>query len=173
MKDNYIMIKGHKIPLSDETVEELVAGLQLAETQEINIFSRANRLDANYYANDEGLMQHDCDYFEPEDTARFNVVNYCTDYDYLVNRTDREILHRKMEKFSIENGMFDIDWTNPTTCKYHIYISFRTSSLDIYNSFVCQSPGTTYFKTKEVAQQAIEKFESEIRRIYNIPHKEH
>lgn len=163
--ENYIMINGKKIELSEETVKNI-------EKQFIpkkkSIFKKCEHNGKYYFVNTNGDVQMQTDKGGVCEKKRHENVNYNLDKDYLQNRTDREHLNRKLEKFSLENGGDEIDWNNQEQQKWNMYYDYAHGLIRYQYTTIYREPHNAYFISKEVCQQAIDKFGDEIKRLYGL-----
>lgn len=68
---------------------------------------------------------------------------------------------RKLQRFSDEHGGNEIDWDDYGS-KYFIFYNYDYDELDTCDVSYCQSFGQVYFKTQEVAEQAIDLFKEDL-----------
>ena len=140
---NYIVIEGKQIELSEETVARLKDELNVNE--KLSYKDVANELfkDGGYYTDSIGIDN--------------SISIKTTD---LNNSTTREQLEAILELNKLANVAKYLnkdwlpDWRDTNEFKYHHYNEFNTSVKISYNQSRNQSK--VYFKTKELAEQAIE-----------------
>ena len=163
----YMMIDGKKIEFSEETARNIQEQFM---PKKKSIFDRVDNEHDYYYVDYQGNVDYMMEDYDSIDEKNYNVVNYCTDKEYLQNRTDREILNRKLEKFSLENGGDEIDWEDRNQYKYNfiIVLDNGTSKICLQSRRCLRNIGVTYFISKQVCQQAIDKFGDEIKRVYGL-----
>ena len=157
MGDNYIMIEGTKVQLSDETVKEFKEKFGIKKS----IFDRVSN-DTYYCVSREGKITEfrDCSY--EEDVELFEYGNYCTDKSFLKKRAKQRHLMNRMERFSWNNGGDKIDWGNENQYKFIIRYDRVRKEFEISKFRYTSSLEIVYFASKEVARKAIEKFGDEI-----------
>ena len=73
----------------------------------------------------------------------------------------RQRLLRKLQRFSDEHRGNEIDWSEDN-CKYYIYYDNTDEELDVRNAWLIRDFGQVYFKTYEIAEQAIELFKEDL-----------
>lgn len=74
----------------------------------------------------------------------------------------KQRLFRKLQRFSDENGGNEIDWSDDESCKYYIYYNNTDEELGVRNACIVRDFGQVYFKTQEIAEQAIELFKEDL-----------
>lgn len=152
--ENYIMLEGNKIPLTDEQVKMLRYSKK-PEKIENSPFEKVDSNSTYFYIDDCGIVDEDFNCY-PDDKYRHKVANYCTDKSLMMQRALHETLNRLLWRFSMENG----EGENSFDCNnahYGIYWSYDHKSFDICCSRTIKSSDSVYFPTKELANQAIDK----------------
>jgi hypothetical protein len=84
---------------------------------------------------------------------------------YAQLQADKRNLEAKMQEFSDENGAELIDWRVIRQSKHCVEYDFYENDLRIDTIGGYFKPNVVYFHTKEIAQQAIDKFGGEIKRL--------
>lgn len=74
----------------------------------------------------------------------------------------KQMLFRKLQRFSDENGGNEIDWENTNQKKYCILYCHSFKELQSDFTWVRQNQGQIYFISKEIAEKAIELFHDEL-----------
>ena len=69
---------------------------------------------------------------------------------------------RKLQRFSDENGGNEIDWSNSKSCKCCICYDHEEEELVVGDVRFIRDFGQVYFKTEELAEQAIELFKEDL-----------
>ena len=152
--ENYIMLEGNKIPLTDEQVKMLIDSKK-PEKIENSPFEKVDSNSTYFYIDDCGIVDEDFNCY-PDDKYRYKVANYCANKSLMIQRALHETLNRLLWRFSMENG----EGENPFDCNnahYGIYWSYDHKSFDICCSRTIKSSDSVYFPTKELANQAIDK----------------
>ena len=153
--ENYIMLEGNKIPLTDEQVK-MLRDSKKPEKIEKSPFERVDSNSTYFYIDDCGIVEEENVNCYLEDQYRHKVANYCTEKSLMIQRALHETLNRLLWRFSMENG----EGENPFDCNnahYEIYWSYDRKSFDICCSRTVKSSNSVYFPTKELANQAIDK----------------
>ena len=149
--DNYIMIDGKKIPLTDEQVK------MLRDTQEDkkSPFERLKCAERYYFIDAKGDVGSTDDFYADADNDLYSVANYCTDKKLMEQRALYETLSRLLWRFSVENSQS----ANASDLRYEL--CFEQSEVDLFadTSFAGMSRtiGGCSFSTKALACRAIEE----------------
>lgn len=84
----------------------------------------------------------------------------------------KQLLERKLMIFSYLNGADEIDWKNTNEIKYYIecYCNHYNDKLEIatHYTFDFMEDNLVYFKTKEIAEKALELYRGEIEEVMRI-----
>lgn len=150
--DNYIMIDGKKIPLTDEQVK-MLKGTQEAKKSP---FERLKCVERYYFIDAKGNVGRTDEFCADADNDLYGVANYCADKKLMEQRALHETLNRLLWRFSIENREGENKWD----CKndhYEIYWSCSSESFEVCRSSHAKSLHSAYFPTKELAQRAIDE----------------
>ncbi len=153
MSENYIMLNGKRVDLTDEQIEKL--GLKVEKK---DYFSNDNSNDNYdyYFIDDCGVVCRTTEHNGVNDIARHEVANYCTDDSLMQQRAFHETLSRLLWRFSMQNDGDKINWLVDETAKYYIY--FQSTNNKFYVDYsCCLKQLDVYFKSNEVAQRAIDE----------------
>lgn len=96
----------------------------------------------------------DCDYYDN--------VNYYSSEEVAKNNARADRLMRQLRRFSVENRVTDINWTDNKECGYRIVYNFQRSIIEIACTFTRKNFGTIYFDSEKLARRAIKEFEDEL-----------
>jgi hypothetical protein len=97
--DNYLMLNGKKIELTEEQIKKL----GLKENQ--SIFDKVERGEEYYFIHGNGnILNRTMGHLPYEDERKYFVANYCADKDVLTKRAKEEVLNRLLWRFSMRNG---------------------------------------------------------------------
>lgn len=150
MNENYIMLNGKRVDLTDEQLEKL--GLKVNK----DCFNRSSVKEEYFFIDTFGKVSYDYnDSPVGTDRVRHKVANYCTNKSIMKQRALHETLDRLLWRFSVQNGGDKIDWSNHNTDKCCLYFSHKEKTIVIENNNYLQNIGCTYFNTREVAERAI------------------
>lgn len=152
MSENYIMLNGKRVDLTEEQLEKL--GIKV----KTNCFERVKEGEI-YYRIYEGVG---IEFVENHngilDNERYNAANYCTDEKLMQQRALHETLSRLLWRFSMQNDGDKIDWypvSDHCIDKYRIFYDNKIQQFDIAINDVSKTQGTVYFHTIEIAKRAI------------------
>lgn len=96
------------------------------------------------------------------DVERYKQANYFSTKEKAEEINFKQMLFRKLQRFSDENGGNEINWSNRFQSKYGILFSYRNGKLFVDNYFGAREFGQVYFISAEVAKRAIELFRDEL-----------
>lgn len=157
--DNYIVINGKKIELTEEQLKTL--GIEV-EKKRNNPFNNKIDIyeDMPYYMIDhtdieEGVIT---EYSEGSDFDKTAVIraNSFNDKAFANQIYLHELLNRKLLKYAWDNEAEDVEWeeegANP---HYYIYFDSTKGHFVVGANHYCHSQNI-YFSKQEVAKQAIE-----------------
>jgi len=157
MNENYIMLNGKRVDLTEEQLEKL--GIKVEVEVEKDCFKRVNATKCYYFTNAIGDLSSMPDYGTLLDDQLYKVANYCTDKSLMQQRTLHETLDRLLWRFSMQNDGDKIDWSNQSIKKYFIAYDYRTKKFEpdyIYSSYGSSIKYyVEYFYSAEVTQRAI------------------
>ncbi len=151
--NNYIVINGTKIPLTDEQINTINATIK---PKIENPFARVDKEQEYFCITADGVVYEEIEKCAPFDDGCFKTGNYCTDSNLLKQRALHETLNRLLWRFSMEHGEGKNLW-NEYNKHYLIYMSKRTKNpyFLTLDSSTIKIEGAVYFSTEEVAKQAI------------------
>ena len=111
-----------------------------------------------FYVNSECFIFCTWDNDAPGDKRAYDKANYFSTIEKAKEINFKQTLLRKMQRFSDKNGGSEIDWVDGATAKYHIYFDYESESVVTCESWELRDLGQVYFKTEEIAEQAIKLF---------------
>ena len=145
--ENYLMLNGKRIDLTEEQVKTLTA------EEKKNSFERKE--NGIYYSIGlNGLIGTGCEEFDNIDNQIFDIANYCTDKALMKQRALHETLNRLLWRYSEERGGDNEPWDN---IKTHFYIMISSNYIGVAGADYYKTQGAVYFNDKETAQSAIEE----------------
>ncbi len=156
MNENYLIIEGIKVPLTDEQVA-MIKGTGALKSNEKSPFSRVEKNEFYWFIDIDGTITQTYDFKKEADDNQFSCANYCSDKELIEERAIREELSRLLWRFSMENGGENIDWEDISQLKYRIYIDFTDKLIKwkvIQNTY-CKSLNEVYFVDEDTARRAI------------------
>lgn len=149
MNDNYAVINGKKIELTEKQIRAL--GIVTKK----NPFGRVAKLEMYCYIDAFDEVHCITDEADQHDDMSFECSNYFNDKAFAEQVALHQLLYRKLLKFAHENDCEDREWGT----KYeHWRIYYDTPSdtfdIDVNDAFKYQG---VYFSTREGAERAIEE----------------
>lgn len=160
MKENYIVINGKKIELTEEQIKALNLDIELRRR---NPFKRVN--DEYYCIEKTGNICWYSDTKDQIDIILYNNVNYFNDEAFAKQVSLRQLLYRKLLKFAYDNECEDMAEWNGSTKHWYIYRNFNKNNYDVFVSFMSKYECACGFSSEEGAKRAIkeviEPFEKE------------
>lgn len=148
MSDNYAVINGKRVELTDEQVKAL--GIKRK-----NPFERVAKDDAYYTVLSSGSVGRMEDYLDCQDDSQYDAANYFNDEDFAKQVALHQLLYRKLLKFVYDNGYEDVEW-NGQRDHWYIHYNFADNKFDtdLNDAFKHQE---VYFSSEDAAKHAIEE----------------
>lgn len=150
MSDNYAVINGEKVELTDEQVKAL--GIERRKP----LFDKVNVDDEYYFVGMFGDVAKYTQYNDTEDDALFNNCNYFNDELFANQVALHQLLYRKLLKFAYNNGYADNQIWDDVNQHWAVEYLYRSKIFIPYQHYARKSQGV-YFSSKEGAERAIEK----------------
>ena len=152
MSENYIMLNGKRVDLTEEQIEKL--GLKV----KTNCFERVKEGEI-YYRIYEGVG---IEFVENHngilDNERYNAANYCTDKELMQQRALHETLSRLLWRFSMQNDGDKINWNSADRKYFFITYDYRHEEFRIDYLFGDSLKSfTQYFYSVDIAKRAIKE----------------
>lgn len=150
MSENYIVINGKRIELTEDQLKAL--GIVTKK----NPFERVSQSDPYYYIDAFDEIHGFCDNSAREDDESFNCVNYFNDKQFAVQVALHQLLYRKLLKFAYDNECEDTaewDGVNEHWC---IYYGCHSDQFDT-TFHTCTHHSVVYFSSDDAASRAIEE----------------
>lgn len=139
--------------------------MDFEEIKEIkNPYKRVDHRERYYFVNEGGRVKYFKDLNDNYDDDKFNTLNYFNNKNYAEYVTFKETLMRKLDRFAWENNEQTICW-NDCRHKYFILFSVDDNELIVDWNRVYKS-NNVYFTSKEIAEQALEKFKDDLMKLY-------
>ena len=134
-------------------------------------YERVEWGDTYYSSNNGDLSECDGNIYTADDindyvdNSRYDNADYYNDKILAKNITRADTLMRRLRRFAVENGgSFSRDeWANDTINKYEVHFDYEYNALNIVSS--CSTIKyifDIYFRSKEIAQKAIDTFKDEL-----------
>lgn len=146
MSDNYIVINGKRVELTDEQVKAL--GIKRK-----NPFERVAKSEKYCYIDALDEVHWFSDGMEQCDDESFECSNYFNDEDFAKQVALHQLLYRKLLKFAYDNECEDTAEWNGTNKHWFIRWSCDTGNFIIFNEY-CYKGQEVYFSSDEAAKRA-------------------
>ena len=149
MSDNYAVINGKRIELTDEQVKTL--GIKKK-----NPFERAIAGNEYYYIIAENQIDTYIDAHDNVDDRLYTISNYFNDKQFAEQVALHQLLYRKLLKFAYDNECEDNQAWNKTSCHYYVAYSIDECRFyaDVTGSF---KHNDVWFCSRDSANRAIEE----------------
>lgn len=151
--ENYIMLNGKKIELTDEQIK-LIQANKSAKSP----FARANKGDVYYLFDIDFDVFNDIEQDDCDNAAMFNVANYCTDENIMKQHALHMLLNNLLWRYSMAHGGDSLDWDDDNG-KFYIYHYFAhdNSEFGVDTNHRCPDLGKIYFNDVYTAWDAIKE----------------
>lgn len=149
MSNNYAVINGKRVELTDEQVK--VLGIERK-----NPFERVAKDDAYYTVLSSGSVGRMEEYFDCQDDSQYDAANYFNDETFANQVALHQLLYRKLLKFAYDNGFEDTQEWNDSFSHYYLYYSHRERRVKVDANADSQKIGV-YFSSKKAAERAIKE----------------
>ncbi len=148
MSDNYAVINGKRVELTDEQVKTI--GIETRK----NPFDRVSVNAMYYYIDAVDAIGSMPEFGDRSDRKSLECANYFNDEAFAKQVSLHQLLYRKLLKFAYDNGYEDTAAWNGDNCHYYIFYNYSCDTFDIrtdYNSKV----QAVYFSSRDGACRAI------------------
>lgn len=151
MNDNYAVINGKRIKLTDEQVEML--GVEKRK----NPFERVDKDENYYFITSRGAVLNYVYINDMTDRELYHSINYFNDEQFAKQVALRQLLYRKLLKFAYNNDCEDTAEWRRYGQHWFIYYDWDTKGVNLGLANVEQHFSTVYFSTAQAAYQAIKE----------------
>ena len=149
MNENYAVINGKRIELTDEQVKAL--GIERK-----NPFERVERYTKYYYINSSNIVESSLDTHSVVDNNRYEVANYFNDKDFANQVALHQLLYSKLLKFAYDNECEDNQTWNKINC--HYYIGYNINDGRFYADVTAAfKHNDVWFSSRDSANRAIKE----------------
>ena len=148
MNDNYAVINGKKIELTEKQIKAL--GIVTKK----NPFGRVAKLEMYCYIDAFDEVHCVADEADQSDDMSFECSNYFNEKAFAEQVALHQLLYRKLLKYAYDNEFADEEWDGTKMHAYIIY-NFTRKNYDIRWTRNEKEPGTVYFKTPTRATAAL------------------
>ena len=148
MSENYIVINGKKMDLTEEQLKQL--GIKVRN----NPFERIVKGERYFYINVHGAVHQHYDAKYPYEEKMYDIVNYFADENFAHQVALHQLLYRKLLKFAYDNECEDNqEWGNGFD-HWHIYYEAVEGKFCVEPNATFKYQGV-YFSTRKGAERAI------------------
>lgn len=163
IKDGIVLVKGIGEPNDAWRVDVSFnfGGLYGEYAPKVTGWERVNRRDKYWYIS-ASICCLDDEINHSGDNLKYRDANYFSIEEKAEEIKFKQTLFRKLQRFSDENCGSEIDWNNYECDKYYIFYNHNGSELEISAACSFKDFGQVYFKTQEIADQAIELFKEDL-----------
>ena len=150
--ENYIMLNGKKIPLTDEQVK-----LIQSDVPKISPFDRADEGETYYFVDYQFDVERSNEFKTPVDDYTYSSANYCTDKDVMKQHALHMKLKNLLWRYSMTHGGDEMEFGPFSTQKY--YIAYDAGEKEFYTDWndSIKCVGAIYFESNKTAEAAIEE----------------
>lgn len=150
MSENYIVINGKKMDLTDEQLKRL--GIEVRK----NPFERVAKGDVYYMVGEYGDINNLTEDGDYTDQYLYNNVNYFNDEAFANQVVLYQLLYRKLLKFAYNNEFEDTAVWNEAAEHFCVYYDIKNKCFDV--NLNCNDKGAhVYFNSRQGAERAIEE----------------
>lgn len=147
MNENYIVINGKKIELTEEQVKSMLVVVRN------NPFEIVERGKNYFYANRYGDINNSVQCGDSKDDCLFQAANYFNDESFAKQVALHQLLYRKLLKFAYDNDFKDTAEWNGSNQHWLIRRAYDTGALIIGVDYDYKSQNV-YFSSDEGAKRA-------------------
>lgn len=151
MSENYIMINGKRIELTNEQLKAL--GVEMRK----NPFERVSQYDDYHCINSSNLIETAVYTDDCVDKNRYEACNYFNDREFAKQVALHQLLYRKLLKFAYDNGCEDTANWNCCDLHYRIHYTYSDNEFDVDSNDTYKIQGAVYFATRNGAERAIKE----------------
>lgn len=151
MSENYIVINGKKMDLTEEQLKQL--GIKVRN----NPFERIVKGERYFYINVHGAVHQHYDAKYPYEEKMYDIVNYFADENFAHQVALHQLLYRKLLKFAYEQGYEDVAEWNCDNLHYRIHYTYADNKFDVANNDIYKNQCAVYFVTPDGAFCAIKE----------------
>lgn len=150
--ENYIMLNGKKIPLTDEQVK-----LIQSDVPEKSPFDRAHHGGTYFSVISNFELNENCECSSHLDDKIFNSSNYCTDKNIMRQHALHMQLNNLLWRYSMTHSGDSIDWNDRNKTKVVIYYNAALDKFGCSRCVLFKYFGDVPFDSEETAKAAIEE----------------
>ena len=129
-------------------------------------WEKAPKEGAYCFIDEGGKLMRDVDQGCIQDQRIYDVANYFSTVEKAKEISFKQELFRKLQRFSDENGGNEIYWNDEENDVYGIAYDYIHNELGPISTDWIREYGQIFFKTEEIAEQAIELFKEDLIKYY-------
>ena len=153
MSDNYAVINGKRVELTDEQVK--VLGVEV-KTKRRNPFEEVNRFEDYYFVEKNNEVHAYMKTDSSVDNQMYTSANYFNDKAFAEQVALHQLLYRKLLKFAYDNECEDDQVWNKVNC--HYYIGYNIDEDRFYADVTAAfKHNDVWFSSRDSANHAIEE----------------
>ena len=149
MNDNYAVINGKKIELTEKQIKAL--GFEARK----NPFERVANGNVYYRVTEYGNIDEFIERSDLTDSNLYSNVNYFNDDSVAQQVALHQLLYRKLLKYAYDTGTIDDQPWSGVASHYAVDYCLDKIGFSTGEWVMTWRPGTVYFKTKQAAKNAI------------------
>ena len=153
MNENYIVINGKKIELTEEQLKQL--GIE-SEKKRKNPFERVAEGKTYYHITRTGKIDNFCECGDSVDDALKRASNYFNDESFASQVALHQLLYRKLLEFAYKNDGEDVKEWDGSNERWTIRYGSNLNKFFAYSQERYKAPDV-YFSSEKVAERAIEE----------------
>lgn len=167
MKDNYMMIEGKEIALSEDTIKEIKSKLIKSrwgynEGDTIYLLNKGGAIERNKAISNFTLERHTVNYFF---MMQGNIFRTREEAE---QERDRRSALQRIRKYIYENDLeFTPDWNTPSK-KYYIYYNYDNNEFYVDWWTTNDVNSLFYFKSSKHTNQVINNCKDDLKVVFNI-----
>ena len=151
MSENYIVINGKKIELTEEQLKQL--GI---EPEKKNPFERVKPNERYYHVKSDGVIDEYIDANDSTDAQLYKVNNYFNDEAFAKQVALHQLLYRKLLKFAYDNECEDSEEWDGSNRHFAIRYDGVCKVFATYDQSMYKAQ-EVYFSSEEGAKRAIKE----------------
>ena len=161
-----LLDNGKEIELSVELANQLQEVIDKENKQ--TGWNRLNEQKKYYFNDSLNATIWNYENNDNTDNKLYNVANYFSSEELAEKIAFKQMLERKLMRFSAEHEGDKIDLKDVNKQKYYICYNYHTNKLEISIFYSYCNFGGVYFYSEEVVQQAIKEFKDDLIKYFTM-----
>ena len=160
--DNYFMVKGEKIEMSEETANAMYDKFK---TKKLNGWERVKKGATYWHRGFTGIIHSHIEFSQPFDQRLFDNCNYFSTREKAeeVNKVQLPLL--KIRRWIDKHDNVELDWKSVQQNKYTWIYYHPCEQYQIVVHSTNQYTGKVYFSSKILAKQCMEELREEYEKL--------